>query len=65
MIGPDIVKDTEGKVQVIWKRLKVASDRQKSYVDLKMKEIEYEVGDKVFLRYLHGGTCLDLGRKES
>ena len=26
VIGPDIVKDTEEKVQVIWKRLKVASD---------------------------------------
>ena len=30
VIGPDIVKDTEEKVQVIRQRLKVASDRQKS-----------------------------------
>ena len=50
MIDPDIVKDTEAKVQVIRKRLKVANDRQKSYADLKMKDIEYEVGDKVFLK---------------
>ena len=41
MIGPAIVKDTKEKVQVIRQRLKAASDRQKSYVDLKMRDIEY------------------------
>ena len=40
MIGPDIVKDTEEKVQVIRKRLKDSSDRQKSYADLKRRDIE-------------------------
>ena len=50
MIGPDIVKDTEAKVQVIPQRLKAASDRKKSYANLKRKDIEYEVGDKVFLK---------------
>ena len=50
MIGPDIVKDTEEKVQVIRQRLKAARDRQKSYADLKRRDIEYEVGDKVFLK---------------
>ena len=50
MIGPDIVKDTEAKFQVIQQRLKAASDRQNSYADLKRKDIEYEVGDKVSLK---------------
>ena len=50
MIGLDIVKDTEEKLQVIRQRLKVASDRQKSYANLKRRDIEYEVGDKVFLK---------------
>ena len=50
VMGPDIVKDTEEKVQVIRKRLKAASDRQKSYADLKRRDIAYEVGDKVFLK---------------
>ena len=49
VIGPDIVKDTEAKFQVIQQRLKTASDRQKSYANLKRKDIEYEVGDKVLL----------------
>ena len=50
MIGPNIVKDIEAKVQVIRQRLKASRDRQKAYVDLKRKHIEYEVGDKVFLK---------------
>ena len=50
MIGPNIVKEIEEKVQIIQQRLKATSDRQKSYADLKMKDIEYEVGDKVFLK---------------
>ena len=50
VIGPDIVKDTEEKVQVIQKSLKAASDQQMSYADLKRRDIEYEVGDKVFLK---------------
>ena len=50
MIGPDIVKDTKTKVQVIRKRLKAVSDRQKSYADLKREDIEYEVGDNIFLK---------------
>ena len=47
VIGPNIVKETEEKVWLIQQRLKAASDRQKSYVDLKRKDIEYKVRDKV------------------
>ena len=50
VIGPDIVKDMKEKVQVIREKLKVASDRQKSYADLKRRDIGYEVGNKVFLK---------------
>ncbi|XP_017640432.1 uncharacterized protein LOC108481875 [Gossypium arboreum] len=40
----------EDKVKLIRDRLKEASDRQKSYADLKHKEIEYLVGDYFFLK---------------
>ena len=63
MIGPDIVKDIEEKVQVIRQRLKVATDRQKSYVDLKRKDIEYEVGDKVFLKVSPWRKVLRFGKE--
>ncbi|KAF2299625.1 hypothetical protein GH714_000546 [Hevea brasiliensis] len=40
MIGPEIVQQTEEKIRVIRDRLKTASDRQKSYIDLKRRDIE-------------------------
>ena len=40
IIGLEIVKETKEKVRVIQQRLKAASDRQKSYTDLKRKDIE-------------------------
>ena len=63
MIGPDIVKDTKAKVQVIRQRLKATSDRQNSYADLKRKDIEYEVGDKVFLKVSLWRKVLRFGKK--
>ena len=63
VIGPDIVKDTEEKVQVIQKRLKASSDRQKSYAYLKRRDIEYEVGDKVFLKVSPWRKILQFGQK--
>ena len=64
VIGPDIVKDTKEKFQVIRQRLKVASDRQKSYANLKKKDIEYEVSDKVFLKVSPWRKVLRFRKKE-
>lgn len=50
MVGTDLNHETEEKVQVIWDCLKVASERQKSYANLKRKDIEFEIGNKVFLK---------------
>ena len=63
MICPDVVKDIEEKFQVIRQRLKVASDRKKSYADLKRKDIEYEVSDKVFLKVSPWRKVLRFGKK--
>ena len=63
MIGPNIVKDTEDKVQVIRQRLKEASDQQNSYADLKRRDIEYDVGDKVFLKVSSWRKILQFGQK--
>ena len=35
---------------MIKERLKVATDRQKSYADMKRKDIRYEIGEKMFLK---------------
>ena len=41
---------TTNKIQLIRSCLKVTQDRQKCYADLKWKDIEYAVGEKVFLK---------------
>ena len=48
VIGPDLIQETEEKVKMIRERLKVANNRQKSYADMKRKDIRYEIGEKVF-----------------
>ncbi len=50
VMGPDLVRQIEEKVKLIRDNLKAASGRQKSYADLRRKDIEYEVGDEVFLK---------------
>ncbi|KAA3465984.1 DNA/RNA polymerases superfamily protein [Gossypium australe] len=51
------------KVKVIRDCLKVASDRQKPYADLKQKDIEFQIGDKVFLKVSPWKKILHFGRK--
>ena len=63
IIGPDLVKDTKKKVLIIQHRLKAASDRQRSYADLKMRDIAYEVDDKVFLKVSPWRKILRFGKK--
>ena len=63
VIGLDLVKETEEKVRIIQQRLKVASDRQKYYADLKRKDIEYEVKDRVFFKVSPWRKILRFGKK--
>ena len=63
VIGHEIEKETEEKVWIIQQRLKAVSDRQKSYANLKRKDIEYEVGDKVFLKVSPWRKVLRFGKK--
>ena len=37
-------------MKMIRARLKVATDRQKSYADMRRKDIRYEISEKVFLK---------------
>ena len=50
LIGPELVQMTTDKIKVIRDNLKIAQDRQKSYADKRRKDLEFQVGDKVFLR---------------
>ncbi|XP_052878843.1 uncharacterized protein LOC128285375 [Gossypium arboreum] len=63
LVGVDLIRETEEKVQIIRDCLKAASDRQKSYADLKRREIEFNVGDQVFLKVSPWKKVLRFGRK--
>ncbi|WMV59026.1 hypothetical protein MTR67_052411, partial [Solanum verrucosum] len=45
LIGPDLVHQAMKKVKVIQERLKTAQSRQKSYTDVRRRELEFEVDD--------------------
>ncbi|GJW67582.1 putative reverse transcriptase domain-containing protein [Tanacetum coccineum] len=51
-LKPFIVQETTEKVIRIKQRIQAARDRQKSYVDLKRKPMEFLVGDRVVLKVL-------------
>ena len=52
IIGPDLIRDTSEKVNLIKKRLLMAQSRQKSYVDKRRRPLEFKVGDHVFLKVM-------------
>ncbi|KAJ8760519.1 hypothetical protein K2173_015186 [Erythroxylum novogranatense] len=61
--GPELIQDTVDKVKLIHSRIKMAQDRQKSYVDQHRRGMEYQVGDKVFLRVSPWRGVLRFGKK--
>ncbi|XP_052489847.1 uncharacterized protein LOC128042520 [Gossypium raimondii] len=63
VMGPELVSDTEEKVKLIRDRLREASDKQKSYADLKCQEIEFSVGVYVFLKVSPWKKILRFGWK--
>ncbi|GJZ24030.1 putative reverse transcriptase domain-containing protein [Tanacetum coccineum] len=50
LTGPEIVQETTKKIVQIKQRMQAARDRQKSYADLKRKQWNFKVGDKVMLK---------------
>ena len=48
--GPEIIQISVDKIQIVKQCMKAAQDRQKSYADFHRRDIEYAVGDKVFLK---------------
>nr|GEV11129.1 putative reverse transcriptase domain-containing protein [Tanacetum cinerariifolium] len=50
LTGPEIVQDTTKKIIQIKQRMQAVRDKKKSYADLKLKPMEFQVGDKVMLK---------------
>ncbi|GFS36587.1 hypothetical protein Acr_00g0046810 [Actinidia rufa] len=50
MLGPEIVQLTTDKIKVIQQRLQTAQSRQKSYANVRRRDLEFGEGDHVFLK---------------
>nr|GEV36943.1 retrovirus-related Pol polyprotein from transposon TNT 1-94 [Tanacetum cinerariifolium] len=50
LTGPEIIHDITEKIVQIRSRIQAASDRQKSYADVRRKPLEFPVEDKVMLK---------------
>ncbi|GKD54197.1 putative nucleotidyltransferase, ribonuclease H [Tanacetum coccineum] len=50
--GPELIEITNEKVAVAKEKLKEARSRQKSYADKHRRDLEFQVGDRVFLKVL-------------
>ena len=59
----DLIQEPEEKVKMIREILKVATNRQKSYTNMRRKDIRYEVDEKVFLKVSPWKKVMRFGKK--
>ncbi|KAF3627278.1 hypothetical protein FXO38_28845 [Capsicum annuum] len=63
LFGPDLIHQAMEDVKLIRERLKTAQSHQKSYADVRRRELEFEVGDWVFLKVSPMKGVMRLGKK--
>ena len=63
LIGPDLVANAMQKVKIIRERLQAAQDRQKSYANVWQRELEFQEGDRVFLKVSPMKGVMRFGKK--
>jgi hypothetical protein len=50
VFGPDILLEAEENIRMVRENLKTAQSRQRSYADTRRRELNFEVGDYVYLK---------------
>src|SRR5688572_23084825 len=63
IIGQDLIYDALEKVKCIRSRMKEAQDRQRSYQDNRRRDLEFEVGDLVYLKVSPMKGVMRFGKK--
>ena len=61
--GPDLIRDTSEKVSLIRHHLLTTQSHQKSYVDVRRRPLEFEVGDHVFLKVMPKRGVVRFGKR--
>ena len=60
--GPDLIRDTSENVGMIQKCLLTAQSRQKRYIDIRRRILEFEAGDHVFLKVMPKRGVIRFGK---
>ncbi|WMV45565.1 hypothetical protein MTR67_038950 [Solanum verrucosum] len=63
LIRPDLVHQAMEKVKIIQERLKIVHSRQKSYTDIRRRDLEFEVDDWVYLKVSPIKGIMRFGKK--
>ena len=63
LFGPEIVRETTEKFQLIRERLRTAQSRQKSYANRRRRPSEFQEGDYVFLKVSPKKGVFRFGKK--
>lgn len=64
LIGPELVYEAIEKVSLIRERLRMTQSRQKSYVDSRRRDLEFEVSDRVYLKISPMKGVMIFGKKQ-
>jgi hypothetical protein len=62
-LGPKLIQDTREKVRAIKEHMSADQSRQKSYADKRRRPLEFEVGDRVFLKVSPIRGVMRFGKK--
>ena len=63
LVGLELVKITSEKVKIVRDNLKKARDRHKSYADNRRRDLQFEIGDRVFLKISPWKGVLRFGKR--
>ncbi|WVZ80451.1 hypothetical protein U9M48_027924 [Paspalum notatum var. saurae] len=50
VFGPDMIQDAEQQLRIVQENLRVAQSRQRSYTDVRRRELSFKVDDHVYLK---------------
>ena len=62
LVRPELVQVTSEKVKIVYDNLKITRYRQRSYADNRRRDLQFEIGDQVFLKISPWKGVLRFGR---